>query len=1441
MFPLYHLGMSPSFVLLVSDTLKRHLDSLSHRELERLREKFDFLATGLWEGGLRVKKLKGTGAVVFEARVSKGDRLLFTLGREDGIARIYAWGIESHDDVNRAKTGILPDNAPFLSFECLEEREEKDLDLGSLDPDWYSQESFEAVAAEDCGPQRWRVVEEGDWERLLARAEDAELDLRLHLTAAQRQALLGEPPLLLSGTAGSGKTTIAIYYLLRNLPGVERRLFLTWHPFLSDHSRRLYESLALGRKDAPKIAPRFAPWRELVRELVVTRGEKAAIHFDSAREADLSWFETALRNRREFGELDPELAWEEIRGIIKGALPSLNLRRLAANVEALETGRISSRARGELSELLEAVEFLGFLPKVEAQLERRGGYPSLAAFTGDFASPAFASRDVAVPLFKMILDQLDKRRAALGRSLLPFEEYQALGTKRAPRFASSRQSIYAAAEWYESRLREDGLWDDIDLARAAINAIEDRKTGDPNEFSPWDLVVCDEAQDFANVHFQLIFRLVADPSRLVLAGDVKQTINPSGFRWADLRSLFWDRGLKPPELFRLDLNFRSVGGIVAIGNALLDLKKRLAGIESEEHKERWKFLGLLPCILTGATEREVANSLPKGGAANAVIVRDAATRERVKVLAGSELVFTIAETKGLEFDATLLWNLTPSEGELAGLWRRLSIDDKASIGREARIVHEINLYYVAVTRARNGLVVYEANADFWCQEEFAGLMVPSLEPHVVQTYWTKVSDPAQWRERGDYYAERGHWLAAAECYRNAGDGAAEARAMGRGLFAADRFEEAAPWLETAGLHKEAAEAWEKGSNFDKATEAWSALGDKKRASRCQALGFEARGKMAEAAARWLELKDKKSAARCLARAETDPKAADLYVFLKLWPKAAECLMRAGRHAEAAECFRKARQQAKAAAAYEAAGDLESACRFYRLAHDYKKEVDCLVRLGRYDVLAQRRIAAHDLDGARDFYRRWLGTDGAARRQTLMAEAEALLEKKPREAGVRFSAAKEFKRAAEAYLQAREYERAAETAIDAGDHIGAAEAFAKKGLFAKAAQEREAAGLHDAATMNLLRESLYEASSRKPNRRAIDAMNAEASQLESKGELDRALNRYMVIGHVQAAFPLFMKRDRDEEAFEFFSNYDKYDELDRYIETKPEIRLGHSYIMRRNPSAQEYYGDSDAALTRIAILRLLARTKDDPEAKSPERREEINAYLPLGFDVAYLRIIEGAKFDIVDFLIRIGHANALYFLDRYSYSRDAKHKAFIQGFKSRLKAATTAKDSRANLFKALLVAIEEKDVEIELPSEGLNEWTTVPYFYMMAHRFAVFDFLEATGKKGAIDEFSRVLNIPAAAGLWYENKGRNGEAAAAYAKANRWYLALEAARAAGDRVIEARALEKTGDRESALAIWKALGRTRDVERVRKAIAKQTEKKGVPKATETQKAKQSELFD
>ena len=87
------------------------------------REKLEFLQEGLWDAGVRVKKLRGSGRAVFEARLSRGDRILFTLGEPPdgngaGVTRIYVWGVVKHDDVNTAAARrIVPANAPFLDFE----------------------------------------------------------------------------------------------------------------------------------------------------------------------------------------------------------------------------------------------------------------------------------------------------------------------------------------------------------------------------------------------------------------------------------------------------------------------------------------------------------------------------------------------------------------------------------------------------------------------------------------------------------------------------------------------------------------------------------------------------------------------------------------------------------------------------------------------------------------------------------------------------------------------------------------------------------------------------------------------------------------------------------------------------------------------------------------------------------------------------------------------------------------------------------------------------------------------------------------------------------------------------------------------------------------------------------------------------------------------------
>ena len=54
------------YTVLLNNCLKSHILSLGTREKNRLREKFEFLEAGIWDSGVRVKKLKGSsGKVIF--------------------------------------------------------------------------------------------------------------------------------------------------------------------------------------------------------------------------------------------------------------------------------------------------------------------------------------------------------------------------------------------------------------------------------------------------------------------------------------------------------------------------------------------------------------------------------------------------------------------------------------------------------------------------------------------------------------------------------------------------------------------------------------------------------------------------------------------------------------------------------------------------------------------------------------------------------------------------------------------------------------------------------------------------------------------------------------------------------------------------------------------------------------------------------------------------------------------------------------------------------------------------------------------------------------------------------------------------------------------------------------------------------------------------------
>ena len=90
------------------------------------------------------------------------------------------------------------------------------------------------------------LAEESEFQRLMDRAEG---ELELKLMRDQYEILRAPGPLLLAGSAGSGKTTIAIHRLVEARAQMEtgRLLYLSYSPWLVDYARRLYRDVSFAR------------------------------------------------------------------------------------------------------------------------------------------------------------------------------------------------------------------------------------------------------------------------------------------------------------------------------------------------------------------------------------------------------------------------------------------------------------------------------------------------------------------------------------------------------------------------------------------------------------------------------------------------------------------------------------------------------------------------------------------------------------------------------------------------------------------------------------------------------------------------------------------------------------------------------------------------------------------------------------------------------------------------------------------------------------------------------------------------------------------------------------------------------------------------------------------------------------------------------------------
>jgi tetratricopeptide (TPR) repeat protein len=891
--------MSLRFPVLLHAAFYAALRRLPAPRRSRFRRLAERLAAGHWGGGTRVKKLRGWAKPVFEARQDDGDRVLFTFarsavpdGRDELVTYLQVWDLVGHDRVDRAASRInRSPEAEFLEYEAVEAETVTEppphpaLSFDEVPPSepgvaagvvelMLPPDDFRPAAREEItGGIRWYVLPErflvGDdgWQAL---ADHGSEELELKLTAEQYAVVRAPGPVLLSGSAGSGKTTIAVHRLAAAVSGplAARALYLTYSPWLRDHARRLFQALLACRGAATVAAPEFLTIEELYRSLLLPGATAGRlVDYPEFRR----WYGGAFRRG------DAALAWEEIRSIVKGA-----------------------------------------------------------------------SLDPARPL-------------------LPRPEYETLGRKRAPLFVGERPRLHEVALRWQDYLRAGGLVDEIDLCRLALSRVSSRY--------PYDHLICDEAQDLAEIQVELLLRLHPSPrlEGLFLAGDPQQVINPSGFRWAEVRTAIRGRlggqGRPTPALTTLGRNFRSVRGLVQLAAEVLAWKRDRTGRTEGDEAEESTVAGATP-VRVVAEEPALARVVRGFGPRCAVLVGSDEARDRLQTLLDTSRIFTVPEAKGLEFEVVVLWGFIAAEPEP---WKRL-LDPALDLREDPACRRALHHLYVAVTRARRNLAVYEPPEapPVWTGPRFAARLDPEV-PAAIERLFARAASPAEWIKEGEYFLERRRHRQAAECFRRAGEEARETECLALHHEAAGDMGQAARlWLDL-GETERAARCFEQAGAWMDAARLWTERGDAAAASRCQAEGAERAHDWAAAGAAWEALEAWERAARCwssagqrprqlrcLARAaeagERWPDAARRWEELESWAAAAAAWQRAGRLPEArtaeARGHEAARRWREAARAWREAGDEPRALRIeVAAAEEERRWVDAARIWERLDQLA----------------------------------------------------------------------------------------------------------------------------------------------------------------------------------------------------------------------------------------------------------------------------------------------------------------------------------------------------------------------------------------------------------------------------------------------------------------------------------------------------------
>jgi DNA helicase II / ATP-dependent DNA helicase PcrA len=705
-----------------------------------------------------VRKIKGSNNI-FKFRLNSGDRILFTYSSDVGISR------------NGYENSII-----FLTFSNHDEQISKAKNISTFNIEQFAinKQPFHANAHIDLKIDAKHsnyffdlnnsITVVTDDKSFKALIDSNDSNYLYYLNDEQFECVEETKPLFLSGSAGSGKTTVGIHKILSS-PFDSEVAYFTYTKSLKDNSLNLYNKFSEHIHSNKYF--------HTINEFLIQKNNyshRSFVNFEIFNE----WY---LKNKHKFlyvAGINSIDLWAEIRGIIKGFMGIDWIRNRTLNKSNFDESSFQT---------LKELNFVK--PCNDGTF-----FWNIEGYTHKVLSKKLDEYEVHYSTIDTIFIHVKNRN--LENNFMDEYTYLSLSDKYSIFDTATRRNIYRFSQKYQDWLEINNLFDENDLALKSLIKIQ------KHEFPIYDYVIIDEIQDLTELQIYALLNTANNKLNVFLSGDIHQIINPTYFSFGRIENLFFVNSVKYANR-HLSKNYRSQKFIVQLANILCNIRKKHIA-HSKDYLESFARDGEKVFFLDPSKQNlsTLVNTINDRHYTVIVVAN-----EKDKIYLKSQLVddngriFTINEIKGLEYPYIVTYNLISNfSDEWSDIFRGLG-------KKNSKYRYYFNLFYVGITRARNNLLLYEDKINSSLLENIKPVLDFHNDFDLESLSLLEFSSPFEWMKEAKRLEEKEKCEQAIKAYRKAisidGANTGIIRCQSKQLALKGKFEEAGDLLMSQNL------------------------------------------------------------------------------------------------------------------------------------------------------------------------------------------------------------------------------------------------------------------------------------------------------------------------------------------------------------------------------------------------------------------------------------------------------------------------------------------------------------------------------------------------------------------------------------------------------------------------------------------------------------------